>query len=356
MIHQLKIHGFTIFAQEANFSFVPGMNIIVGGNDSGKSHLLKLSYALTKWMAAGGSRRLPDTWAEEQRLCTDLLRVFGTQELSSLSAHSREATQLATVAAELSGDKVPLGHANLAFQFERTGESSLHITTMPDRFLHEHSIFITPREVLSIYPCYMQVGKRYPELMDGASWELCRALEREPVSPFPSGPMQQVLREIEALLGGDLRRVHGRFSLQRPHQDPIELNLIAEGFKRLGMLGLLIANGSISPGTSLYWDEPEMNLNASHLPALVSIMLGLCEAGVQVLISTHSLFLLRELVILLSRPERAPLTRRFFGMQAEMQGTQRHIRFSCGEQLEDLDELDILAAEVEQADRYLGLA
>ncbi len=354
MIRKLAVEGVTVFPQREVFHFVPGVNIIVGGNDSGKSHLMKLCYALTKWGCDGNRRELPEVWAEETRLRRDLLRVFGTHNLTSLTARNRGNGQ-AHVRASLVGNKVPPGAAELDFHFTAgQEEEGLHIKKLPQRFLEENAVFISPREVLSIYPCYMQAGKRYPELLDSASWELCRALEEEPGgTPIPES-LRFVIKQIEKLLSGTLQRINGRFYLKRPGQEPLELNLVAEGFKRIGTLGLLIGNGTVRAGTSLFWDEPEMNINTTHLPVLVSIVLGLCRAGVQVMLTTHSLFLLRELVIQLAEPANEKLSRRFFGLQPPG-NSQCGVRTSTGNSLDEIDHLDSLEAEMEQADRYLNM-
>ena len=355
MISKLVVEGFTVFPNRESFSFVPGINIIVGGNDSGKSHLMKLCYALSKWSSGGNRRELPEVWAEEKRLRRDLLRVFGTRDLTGLTARNR-GNGAATVHVSMQGEKVPLGTAELAFQF-RAGheENGLNIGTMPTRFLKENAVFISPREVLSIYPCYMQAGKRYPELLDSASWELCRALEEEPGHTPVSEGLQHVIRQVEQLLNGHLLRLNGRFYLKRQAQEPLELNLVAEGFKRIGTMGLLIGNGTIRPGTSLFWDEPEMNLNTTHLPLLVNMMMGLSRAGVQIMLTTHSLFLLRELIIQLAERRNQHLSRRFFGMQPPCT-SQSGVRTSVGNTLEEIDHIDSLEAEMEQADRYLNMS
>lgn len=354
MIRKLVVQGVTVFPKQETFSFVPGLNIIVGGNDSGKSHLMKLCYAITKWGCESARRELPEVWAEEKRLRRDLLRVYGTQNLSSLTARNR-GNGVARVKASLAGEKVPLGTAELSFGFNAGNEENgVHIDKIPQRFLHENAVFISPREVLSIYPCYVQAGKRYPELLDSASWELCRALEEEPENtPIPNA-LQQVIHKIETLLSGKLQRLNGRFYLQRPGQEPLELNLVAEGFKRIGTLGLLIGNGSVRQGTSLFWDEPEMNLNTTHLPLLVQILMGLCHAGVQVMLTTHSLFLLRELVIQLAEKQHTVISRRFFSMQPA-HSTSEGVRTSAGDSPDEIDHIESLEAEMEQADRYLNM-
>lgn len=355
MIRQLVVEGVTVFPSEKVFRFVPGINIIIGGNDSGKSHLMKLCYALTKWAGEGNKRGLPDVWAEEKRLRKDLLRVFGTHTLGALTSLNR-GNNRARVQCSMQGEAVPAGTAETHFDFcADREEEGLHMTRVPDRYLKENAVFISPREILSIYPCYMQAGKRYPELLDSASWELCRALEVEPPKDMViPGALRHVIRQVENLLNGRLQRRHGRFFLERAQQQPMELNLVAEGFKRIGTLALLIGNGTIRKGTSLFWDEPEMNLNASHLPRLVGMMMTLCRAGVQLTLTTHSLFLLRELVIQLGEKANAGVSRLYVGLQPSEDNTQG-VRTSTGCSLDELDHIASLDAEQEQADRYLNI-
>lgn len=355
MIRKLSVEGVTVFPDAASFRFVKGINVIVGGNDSGKSQLMKIAYAVAQWNNEGGERDLPETWAEEQRLRLKLLRVFGTRELSGLTARNR-GNGHAEIHVSMDGEGVPPGAAELAFGF-RAGdeESGLKITRMPDRFTRENAIFLSAREVLSMFPCYVQVGKRYPELIDGASWDMCRALEQ---APLPGREievgMKRVLERVEKILAGALLRFGNRFYLKRPGQELVEMNLVAEGFKRLGTLGLLIQSGMVRRGTILFWDEPEMNLNSSHLPRLVKLILELCKSGVQVALTSHSLFLLREMVLQLGEEKNARVERRFFGLQVPAEN-----RFGVlarqGDTLEEVGPLASLEAEIEQADRYLRM-
>lgn len=352
MIRKLEVEGVTVFPQAVRFDFVPGMNVIVGGNDSGKSHLMKLCYALGRWGEKSLRREFPETWAEERRLHRQLTRAFGTPELGALVSRAAVAPE-ARVHASLQGEKAPIGSAELELRFAAAAGDMLRITTMPQRFLQENALFIPPREALSLFPYYMQVGKRYPDMPDALSWDLCRALEAEPLAA-QSEQLQHARRYVEGLLHGRFERLNSRFVLRRGKEAPMELSLVAEGFKRLGTVGLLAGNGMLRAGSTLYWDEPEMNLNAAQLPELCHAMLLLCRAGVQMVITTHSLFLLRELVIQLGRQEWCGLTRRFIGLQAprDMYGA---VRVSAGDSPDEIGPLQSLEAEMAQADRYLHL-
>lgn len=354
MIRELTLSGVTAFLRETHLDLADGINIIVGGNDTGKSHLMRIMYALCRWVERSQRRDFPEKWAEEYRLRRYLLHSFAAQQLSSLVSR-RAGDAPACIRAAFCGAKVPPGAADIAFQFSSRTEDDLSILSMPQRFLQERALFIPSRDVLTLFPCYVQVGKRYPDLLDGATWDLCRALETESGSEEPSEAMQRVLKLIRTVVQGKIQRGGGsRFLLRRGKEEPLEMSLIAEGFKRVGTLGLLIENGSLRAGDTLFWDEPEMNLNTAQLPLLCGIMLGLCEAGVQMIVTTHSLFLLRELMIHLTRSSYSQLSRRFIGLHAGA-GLFGSVQVQQGESADDLGPLESLQAEMEQADRYLSM-
>ena len=73
------------------------------------------------------------------------------------------------------------------------------------------------------------------------------------------------------------------------------------------------------------------------------------------ILSSHSLFLLRELMIQLSEPRNAMVHRKFFGMIVP-RGDRSGVRVTCGDSLEDVGPIESLEAEIEQADRYLKLS
>ncbi len=356
MIRELSLRGVTVFLRETHVDFAGGLNVIVGGNDTGKSHLMRLLYALCRWMERSPRREFPEKWAEEYRLQHHLLRVFAAQQLSSLVSR-RASSPSAFVQASFVGEKVPPGSANLAFAFNSQEENGqgISISAMPDRFLRERALFIPARDILSLFPCYVQVGKHYPDLLDGASQDLCRALEPRPTASL-SESMRRVLKLIHTTVQGRLQRSSGaRFLFQRGKGEPLELSLLAEGFKRVCTLGMLLENGSLRAGDTLFWDEPEMNLNAAQLPLLCGTILELCDAGVQLILTTHSLFLLRELMIHLQRSSFRAIPRRFIGLHAsgELFGA---VQVQEGESADELGPLDSLQAETEQADRYLSQA
>ena len=55
MLNSVSVKNLTVFA-EANFEFSPQLNVIVGENGVGKSHLLKLPYATLAASAEEGRK------------------------------------------------------------------------------------------------------------------------------------------------------------------------------------------------------------------------------------------------------------------------------------------------------------
>ena len=70
MLNRLHVQNFTVFA-DATFEFSPGLNVIVGTNGTGKSHVLKLAYA-AQVVYAGAPREVPNVYAPTEE-STDLL-------------------------------------------------------------------------------------------------------------------------------------------------------------------------------------------------------------------------------------------------------------------------------------------
>lgn len=81
----------------------------------------------------------------------------------------------------------------------------------------------------------------------------------------------------------------------RNKQGNLEFSLLAEGIRKLGLLWLLIQNGTLLGGSVLFWDEPETNLNPKLFGVLMEILIELQRSGVQIFLATHDYVILKEL-------------------------------------------------------------
>ena len=97
MLRSLRLSNVTLF-QQAELAFSPGLNVLVGENGCGKSHLLKLAYA----MAACLQEPLPTRTAMQGLLADKLVGVLRPEALGRLVRRSagRERAELEAVFAQ----------------------------------------------------------------------------------------------------------------------------------------------------------------------------------------------------------------------------------------------------------------
>lgn len=173
-------------------------------------------------------------------------------------------------------------------------------------------------------------------------------------APLARGPKEAstraLLEPLEAAMGGwiILDRT-GRFYLQTT-SGKMEMPLVAEGLRKLGMVARLIATGRLAGNGYLFWDEPEANLNPKLIKEVARTIFTLSASGVQVFIATHSLFLLREIEILSASSSDGPVVK-FFGLSAGDHG----VEVTQGGDLADIDEITSLDEELLQSDRILEI-
>ena len=143
---------------------------------------------------------------------------------------------------------------------------------------------------------------------------------------------------------------NGRFYLKNA-QGTMEMPLVAEGVRKLGMLARLVATASLTGGGTLFWDEPETNLNPKLMRGVAEALLRIANEGVQVLAATHSLFLLREFEVLMQRDEFSQTPCRYFALAPP--AADGGVTVQQGDDLADIDPLALLDEDLDQSDRYL---
>src|SRR5437867_960741 len=95
MLQSLDIKNLTVFV-EANLRFSPQLNVIVGENGSGKSHLLKVAYAVLAASAEEGRKstssaptNAPTKTLLQTRLAEKLVAVLRPESLGRLARRTQ---------------------------------------------------------------------------------------------------------------------------------------------------------------------------------------------------------------------------------------------------------------------------
>ncbi|MEK7991823.1 MAG: ATP-binding protein [Thiotrichaceae bacterium] len=340
-IISLSIKNLTTIKSES-LKFSSSLNIIIGENSTGKSHLLKAAYSLAKASYKFG-QQAEDSLLKE--LKDKLVNVFRAEKLSFLINH--QALSNKTVEAEIEVQFSDLD-LNLGLKF---GES-LHsdaLTQIPQAYLAKTPVFFPAKEIISMYPKFGGLYRDYHIELDETYYDLCLLLER-PVAKNPTPKTQHILTEIETILGGKIIDRNGRFYLKMPDKPEIEMHLLAEGLRKMATLAYLVSNDSLV-GNIVFWDEPESNLNPKLMTMLVKILLLLIQNGTQVILATHSLFLLREFELQIQQ-KNMDIPRKFFGLSFN---DENEVEINSGDVIHELEPIIALDAELFQSEAYCKL-
>src|SRR4051812_11966069 len=95
MLESLRLRNFTAFA-DAEFEFAPGLNVIVGENGTGKTHVLKVAYSAIYLSAKGNkeaSASSPTKTYFQSAVANKLTNVLKPDELGRLARRDRRGRQ-----------------------------------------------------------------------------------------------------------------------------------------------------------------------------------------------------------------------------------------------------------------------
>lgn len=334
MIDRLELKNFTSFGNlEINFS--PKINVIIGENGTGKTHLLKAAYGLCAGASLFKSKPSLGKAELEATLTAKFLRLFMPLDDKLGKMHLHGAREHAILTAQFAeGQKV-----NATF-FNNSSELSIKDSQSYAKYRAE-PVFIPTKEVLSLVKGMADEThdqKTVELIFDDGYVDLAKALTKTSdeslharINEDPR--LNSIIPQLVSLIGGRYQWENGGFCFQpgkyREKPSPKRTNsksaqayqdstvtefvaesgrqysssMTAEGFRKIGILHRLLSNGMLSPGSSgpLFWDEPESNMNPKLMKLLVQVLLELARNNQQVILATHDYVLLKWFD-LLARP------------------------------------------------------
>lgn len=289
MIEHLELGNFTAFSRLA-LDLSPKINVVIGENGTGKTHLLKAAYGL----CAGAPllKNKPDISGDqfEAEMTEKLLGLFMPLDDKLGKMHHQGATDQAQLSARFSS-----GHNVTATFFNNS--RSLAVRDHAN-FGHRQTeaIFIPTKEVLSFMKGFISLYERFELSFDQTYQDICLLLDLPEVrSESLHEKSKWAMAEIEHICGGRFIFYGGGKVTFKANDVEYSANSTAEGFRKVGILSRLLETGAIQPGISgpLFWDEPESNLNPKLMELLVQVLLELSRNGQQIVLATHDYVLLK---------------------------------------------------------------
>ena len=273
-ISKLSLENFTVF-EHTDIDFCEGINILIGKNGTGKTHIMKVLYS-----ACQATRK-------DISFSHKLVKVFKPDDLSIkrlARKQGRKTGNTAQIKIISNGTSLSMSFSNQTKKWdaevngEEKWEKQLENLT---------STFIPAKEILSnSWHLEAAVDKNNVDF-DDTYVDIITSAKIDISQNNDSNDKGKLLIKLQNIINGKVLIEEEKFYLSQTKPTRIEFNLVAEGIRKIALLWQLINNGALEKGAILFWDEPESNINPEHIPVLVDLLLELQRNGVQIFISTH---------------------------------------------------------------------
>ncbi len=281
MFTKIVLESFTAF-KHAEIHFAPGLNVLIGENGTGKTHVLKTLYAAA------------DVSVTKRSFAEKLNRVFLPHAEHFNRLVKREVGRTSgsvEVFRQLAGEELKLKLKINSWEKSHVKATlSGHKKTWFDHPLN--AVFIPVKEMLANAPGF----KSLYETRNIHFEEVYADIITKALLPSLRGPSDASRKRISTILQ---KAIDGKVSVEKEEfflynkQGNLEFTLLAEGFRKLGLLWTLVQNGSLLNGSVLFWDEPEANLNPKLTKTMIEVLIELQRMGVQVFLATHNDLILK---------------------------------------------------------------
>lgn len=330
-LQRLKLSNFTLF-DACELPFTPGINVILGQNATGKTHLLKLLYAVCRAVAT--ARDL------------DCSKTGFTTHLSKRLVRNFQVDAVGRLASRVQGHKhsavTVTADGSIAFEFSTRDRELSLLKWDIDKHRWPDPVYLPTKEVLSMFHGLVPaMAESHLELEELYS-DLALKLGARAGSGKRAEWQQQLMAPLEKMLKAsiDYDENAQRFYIKQRGLGRVEAGLAAEGYRKIGMLLQLVANRSLADNAVLFWDEPEANMNPAFAEPLAELLAEFARQGTQVFLATHDYFTLKYLS-LTAAAQRTSV--RYFGLYRDTP-TDKFVRFSIEDDLYDLDPNPVIDA------------
>ena len=275
---RVELEHFTAFSK-LTLDLSPGINVLVGANGTGKTHLMKVCYAACDAYKNG-----------RNRFADKLVGVFlpSGGSIGRLVHRQRDRSEAVI--------KIFRGQSRLRSSFSSQSASASSAKSTRSRVWVDDpmaSVYIPAKEMLANAPGFRSLYETraihfeevYKDILDHASIPALRE-QTEP-------NYRRLLKTIQNTIKGKVVVNNNEEYFLRNKQGNIEFSLLAEGIRKLALLWLLVQNGSLRGGSLLLWDEPETNLNPKLFGIVIDVLLELQRSGVQIMLATHDYVILK---------------------------------------------------------------
>ena len=288
MINQIKLDNFGPLTG-INWSALGKINLVIGGNGSGKTFLLKAIYSSLRTLEE--YKRGNEQRSASEILADKLYWTFQAETIGDLVSKGADAP----LSSALTIDQKDFSYSFGKGTSKQISSLENHI---PPRA--SNSVFLPAKEVLSLHQIILKSREQDKAFgFDDTYFDLAKALRISPSQGRNYKEFAQSRMQLEGILGGvvEYDEASGRWLFVKGRYK-FPIGVTAEGIKKIAILDTLLGNRYLDTNSVVLIDEPESALHPTAISQLLDIVAMLAERGIQFFMASHSYFVVKKLYLI----------------------------------------------------------
>lgn len=289
MINQIKLENFGPLTG-IHWSALSKINLVIGGNGSGKTFLLKAIYSSLRTLEE--YKRGNEQRSASEILADNLYWTFQAEKIGDLVSKGADTPLSNTIT---------INKKDFTYSFGK--DTSKQISSLENHIPPRatNSVFLPAKEVLSLHQIILKSREQDKVFgFDNTYYDLAKALRVATSKGNNYKEFAQSRRQLEEkIVGGvvEYDSESGRWLFVKGrHKFPI--GVTAEGIKKIAILDTLLGNRYLDTNSVVLIDEPESALHPSAISELLDIVAMLAERGIQFFMASHSYFVVKKLFLI----------------------------------------------------------
>jgi AAA15 family ATPase/GTPase len=288
MIDSVKLDNFGPLST-VNWSALARINLVIGGNGSGKTFLLKAIYSSLRTME--GYKRGNEQRSASEILADKLYWTFQSEKIGDLVKKGADGPL---------SSSIRFSKNSLSYSFGK--DTSKQISSLENHVppRASNSIFLPAKEVLSLHQIILKSREQDKAFgFDDTYYDLAKALSISTSKGNNYEEFARSRRRLKDIIDGviEYEEASGRWLfIKDRYRFPI--GVTAEGVKKIAILDTLLGNRYLDTNSVVLIDEPEAALHPTAISKLLDIVAILAERDIQFFIASHSYFVVKKLFLL----------------------------------------------------------
>jgi AAA15 family ATPase/GTPase len=288
MIQSLHIQNFGPL-RDVDWVKLSNINLIIGANSSGKTFLLKALYAAIRTLE--DYKRGDDKRSTSEILQHKLFWTFQAEKIGDLVTKGQD---------EPLTFKMSLEGKEFIYSFGK--DTAKQISTIENHtdIRENNSIFLPAKEILSIQHIILKSREMDKVFgFDDTYFDLARAISLSPRKGKNYNEFSQSRTILEKLIDGRIEFVDSSKKwIFKKGNAKYTIGTTAEGIKKIAILDTLLGNRYLDDKSVIFIDEPEAALHPAAIETFIEIIQTLSERGLQIIIASHSYFVIKKLYLI----------------------------------------------------------